>query len=150
MLLSRQFKALGKIGAVFAGAWGLVGTVVSVLAGGGVVPSLLSYGVMFGAAGGISGIATALLAVRGEAGRTIEELSPWRAVLWGFLGGIVPAALLSGIVAMEGAVDMVLPLLVLGTISGSVGGAVCGIATTSAKRVKGTSPARQERLPEGE
>jgi hypothetical protein len=146
LALSRQFKALGKIGAVFAGAWGLVGTALSVLAGGGIVPSLLSYGVMFGAAGGISGIATALLAARGEAGRAVEDVSSWRAALWGFLGGFIPAALLTAIVLIEGAGDVVAPLLVLGTISGGVGGAVCGIAAASAKRVEAPSASNPERL----
>ena len=146
MTLSRQLKAVGKIGTVFAGAWGLVGTAVSVLAGGGIVPSLLSYGIMFGAAGGISGIATALLVARGEAGRAIEDVSSWRAALWGFLGGFMPAALLTAIVVIEGASDMAVPLLVLGTISGGVGGTVCGIAATSAKRAEVPSPGSQERL----
>ncbi len=150
MTLSRQFRALGKIGAFFAGAWGVVGTAVSALAGGGLVPSLLSYGIMFGAAGGISGIATALLFARGEAGRSIEEISSWRASLWGFLGGFVPAAILAAIVVAEGAADMLVPLLVLGTISGGVGGTVSGIAAMSAKRVEGSVPRGREPLIGGE
>ena len=47
---------------------------------------------------------------------------------------------------IEGAGDMAVPLLVLGTISGGVGGAVCGIAATSAKRVEAGSQGGQERL----
>ena len=87
MALSRQLRALGKIGAAFGLAWGFVGTAISALAGGGLIPSLLSYGVMFGSAGGISGIVTGLLIARGEAGKAAEDISSLRATVWG-LGNI--------------------------------------------------------------
>lgn len=136
MALSRRFRALGKVGTAFALGWGLVGTAISFLSGGALVPSLLGYGIMFGAAGGISGIVTGLLVARGESGKAVEAISSWRASLWGLLGGLIPAAVLASIGVIEGAPDVVLPLIILGSISGGVGATVTGLAAASAKRVE--------------
>lgn len=147
MAVSRQFKALGKIGGLFAAAWGAIGTTVSMVAGGGLLPSLMTFGVMFGAAGGISGIVTALLVARGEADRAVREVPIWRATLWGLLGGFAPAAGLAAIVAASSVADVVVPLLVLGAVSGLFGGAITGIAIASAKRLDRLEDADQPKLP---
>jgi hypothetical protein len=147
MALSRQFKALGKIGGVFAGAWAAIGVFVGMFAGGPFLPSLLTYGFMFGAVGGISGITTALLAARGESGREINEVPTWRATLWGFLGGFGPAALFTLAVPPGAAASAVVPLLVLGLLCGGIGGAISGAAAASAKRVELSGPDDQPKLP---
>jgi hypothetical protein len=149
MAFSRQFKALAKIGGFFAAAWGAVGTIVSMVAGGPLLPSLMTFGVMFGAAGGISGIVTALLVARGEADRAVREVPTWRAALWGILGGVAPAAGLAAIVAASSAPHAVVPLLVLGAVSGLVGGAITGGAVASAKRAERLEGAEQPRLGPG-
>ena len=147
MHFSRQFKALGRIAAVFAGAWTLVGTGLSMLAGGPFVPSLLTFGVMAGAVGGISGITTGLVLARAESGRTVEELATWRASLWGFLGGFGPAGLLAAIAVVLPTPDVIGPLLVLGTVSGGVVAGLSGSLSVAAKRAEIAAADDQPTLP---
>ncbi len=145
MAFSRQFKALGRIAGFFAVAWGAMGTLLSVLDGRPFVPSLLTFGVMFGAVGGISGITTGLLIAKAESGRRISEVPTWRVTLWGFLGAFAPAALVTlGPPVLGTAV----PLLVLGLISGGIGGALLGsTAAAAAKRVELREPDERPRFP---
>ena len=147
MALSRSFKALGRIGGFFAAVWAVIGTSVSVLAGGPILSSMLTYGVLFGAMGGISGITTALLVVRGESGRPTGYVPPWRAVAWGFLGGFAPGAVFAGL-ALMGAGPSALPApVVLGLVGGGIGGVLSGAAAALAKRAALTSADDQTELP---
>jgi len=127
MALSRKFKALGRIGALFAAAWGGIATLVSVFSGGPLLPSLLTFGVMFGAIGGISGLTTGLLIARAESGWLVEDVSIWRVSLWGFLGGFSPAGLFGILATAFGAsASTTVPLLILGGISGAFDSAISG------------------------
>ena len=78
MTFSRQFRALGRFAAFFAGAWGLIGVAIGALTwigsrDGGLLARLANYLVMYGAIGAISGAVTALVVARAEAGRRAEE-----------------------------------------------------------------------------
>lgn len=148
MALSRQFKALARIGTLFAAAWGGIATLVSVVSGGPLLPSFLTFGVMFGAVGGISGLTTGLLIARAESGRKVEDVSIWRVALWGFLGGFAPAGLFGLLGLTFGAsAGAIVPLLVLGGISGAVGSAISGSATAAARRGQLRGAEDQPRLP---
>ena len=147
MAFSRQFKALIRIGTLFAGAWGVLGTVLSMLTGGPFVSSLLTYGAMFGVVGGMSGIGTALLVAKGESGKEVGEVPVWRVTSWGFLGGFIPGALFSVFALAVGASDVVLPLLAVGVFSGGVGSALSGTAAVAAKRVGSGDAEEQPKLP---
>lgn len=151
MALSRQFKALSKIGGVFAGAWGAIATFVGMFSGGAIhpsffLPSLLTFGVMFGALGGISGISTALLIARGESGGQLAEAPIWRFTLWGFLGGFMPGALFAILALVLGAPDVLGLLLAVSLFSGGVGSAISGTAAAAAKRVQPGAPVAQSKL----
>jgi len=140
--LSRQFKALGKITAFFAGVWGAVGVVTAALTAGVASSTLLAFSVAFASAGAISGLATALLVARGERGRRFEEIPAWRSTLWGVLGGGAPAAVF-GILALlfAGNPSAIVSLMGLAAFGGVIGGTI----TTSA-HVAG----RQGELPSGD
>ena len=136
-MFTRQFKALGRIAAFFAGTWGAVGTLLSVLGGGPLLPSLLTYGLLFGAVGGVSGLATGLLLARGESGRRFEEVPVWRAALWGFLGGFMPAGLFAGLAIAFGTVAAaIMPLLVLGVVSGTGMAGLAAFVSDAAKKTQ--------------
>ena len=152
MVLSQQFKALTRIGGFFASVWGGVATLVGMFAGGAFhpsffVPSLLTFGVMFGAAGGISGVTTALLIARGESGHDLGTLPVWRVAFWGFLGGVAPGAVFSLMAAAFGATDVLGLLLTVTTLSGGLGSAISGSAAAAAKRVGTGFQENQPQLP---
>lgn len=139
-MFSQRFKALAKVGGLFAFVWGGIATFVGMFARGAfhpsfLLPSLLTFGVMFGAAGGISGIATALLIARGESGRDLARVPAWRVAFWGFLGGIAPGAVFSLMAAALGATDVLGLLATVTMLGGGLGTAIAGSAAAAAKRV---------------
>ena len=152
MSLSRQLKALGRIGGFFAAAWGAIATFVGMFGGGAFhpsyfLPSLLTFGVMFGALGGISGISTALLIAKGESGRKVHEVPIGRVTLWGFLGGFTPGAAFALLALTLGATDVLGLLLAVSLFSGGVGSAISGSAAAAAKRVGAADRDDQPKLP---
>jgi len=147
MAFSRQFKALVRMGTFFGATWGVIGTFVSMVAGGPFVPSLLTYGAMFGVVGAMSGIGTAVLVARGESGKELGDIPVWRVASWGFLGGFLPGALISLLALAVGASDVVVGLLSVGLFSGGVGGALSASAAAAAKRVGSGDSREQPELP---
>lgn len=137
MGMSRQFRALLTFGAFFAVVWAVLGTLLSVIGGAPILPALSGTGVIFGTIGGMSGVFTALLLARGERGRQAEEVPVWRATLWGFLGGFAPGGGFGVMGAVLGAPEIVLPLMILGGITGVIGGLVSGAAVAAAHQVPG-------------
>lgn len=135
MRLSRQFRALGKITAFFAGVWGAVGLVTAALTAGLASSTLLAFGVSFASAGAISGLATALLVARVEGGRRFEEIPAWRSTLWGVLGGGAPAAVF-GILALlfAGNPSAIVSLMGLAAFGGVIGGTIATAAHAAARR----------------
>ncbi len=147
MPFSRQFKALVRISTFFGVAWGSIGTLVSMLTGAPFVPSLLTFGAMFGIVGGVSGISTALLIARGESGRELAEVSTWRVTFWGFLGGFTPGALFALIAMAVGNTDVLGLLLAVSLFSGGIASALSGAAAAAAKRVGPGDREDQPKLP---
>lgn len=143
MALSRQFKALLKIGAAFGLAWAFVGTSLAGLFiavhGGieeGTIIDWLRSVVSLWLIGGVSGIVTGLLIARVEAGKAAEDISSIRATGMGFLGGFIPWAVLclgAGVLGEWRGIPEI--ILLFGGISGAVGGTLCGIAAASTKRL---------------
>jgi len=151
-VLSRKFKAMARIGGFFALAWGVIGTLVGTFGGGSIhlslfLPSLLSFGVMFGALGGISGISTALLMARAESGRELGDLPLWRVTFWGFIGGFTPGGASALLALAIGAADVVGLLLVVSLISGGLGSAISGSAAAAAKQVGSGVAGEHPKLP---
>lgn len=151
MLFSRQFRALGKVAGFFASAWGVIGALIGMafgpsITGGTVLSSVMTFALMYGTAGGIAGIATALLLARAESGRQINDVPAWRLAAWGVVGGMAPAALFSVLGLIAGAsLSAVLPLVGLGVVGGAMGGVISGSASAAAK----AAPLHQgERLPQ--
>ena len=152
LAFSRQFKAIGKIGGFFAGVWGAIATFVGMFGGGAfhpsyLLPSFLTFGVIFGAVGGISGICTALLIARGESGRELSEVPTWRVTFWGFLGGFTPGAIFTLLALTLRATDVLGLLLAVSLFSGGVGSAISGSAAAAAKRVGSGARDAQPKLP---
>lgn len=109
--------------------------------------SLLTFGVMFGALGGISGISTSLFIAKGESGREVGEVPLWRVTLWGFLGGFTPGAAFTLLALTLGATDVLGLLLAVSLFSGGIGSAISGSAGAAAKRVGSGVDGAQPRLP---
>jgi hypothetical protein len=147
MALSRQFRALVRVGTFFAAAWGVIGTILSMLTGAPFLPSLVTYGAMFGVVGGLSGISTALLLARGERGGDVGQLPTWRVASWGFFGGVIPGGVFSLLAVALGAADVLVPLLAVSVFSGGVGSVLSGSAAVAAKRVGSGAPEEQSKLP---
>ena len=147
MAFSRQFKALARVSTLFGVAWASIGTLVSMFTGGPFLPSLLTFGVMFGVVGCVSGISTALLIARGESGRELGEVPIWRVTIWGFLGGFTPGALFALLALTVGNTDVLGLLLVVSLFSGGIGSAISGSAAAAAKRVGPENGEDQPKLP---
>ena len=72
MIFSRQFRALGRIAAAFAGAWAAIGGLIAILTSssdpdGSLLGWVTTYMFMYGALGTISGFVTALLVAESNA-----------------------------------------------------------------------------------
>jgi hypothetical protein len=136
MALSRKLAALFRTGALFAALWWIVFTLVSVIAGGPLIESALTYGVMFGLLGGISGVTTALLVAKGASSDRPEEIKPWRFTAFGFLGGALPILGITALGVFAGTTGAVVPVMVgLAVGGGIIGGAVAGGAAAAAKKL---------------
>ena len=140
MALSRQFRALTRIAGVFASVWGVVGGLVGVVLGPGItgdtaLSSAMTFALMYGTAGAISGVVTALLVARTESGRRIGDMRTWRVAASGVVGGLAPAMLFGGLGVIVGGASLseVLPLLGLGVVGGLVSGTISGSASAAAK-----------------
>ena len=153
MAFSRQFRALAKVSAFFTGVWGAIGIAVGAFRGqaigdGTLLSSILTYGLGYGAVGGISGVVTGLLLARAESGRRIEEVATWRIAGWGVIGGLAPAALFGLLALVFGATaSQLLPLLGLGIVGGGVGGVISASASATAKRAALAEPEAPPELP---
>lgn len=153
MQFTRQFKALVRVAVLFSGAWAAIGGIVAGLRwvfdrDGSVLAQVATHAVMYGAVGAISGMATALILARAEAGRQAQQLSTRRVATWGMVGGVAPTALFGLLALVFGApADSYLPLMGVGIISGGIGAAVAASASVAAKRASLNAVAAQPRLP---
>ncbi len=153
MQLSRQFKALARITLLFSGAWaGIAG----VLAGlryatdqdGSLVARVATAMTMYGAVGAMSGLVTALILARAEAGRQVEHLPTSRVAIWGMIGGTAPAVLFALLGLVFGApADSYLPLMGVGIVSGGLGAVVAAAGSAAAKRGSLNAAGAKPRLP---
>ena len=138
--MTRQFKALARITALFSGAWAAI---AGILAGlryltdrdGSLLAHVGTDMIMYGAVGAISGTVTALILARAEAGRQVEQLPTARVATWGMIGGAAPAALFGLLGLVFGApADSYLPLMGVGIASGGIGAVVAAAGSVAAKR----------------
>ena len=153
MAFSKQFRALGRITAFFAGVWAAVGAVLGAVAGPSVtgesaLAAAMGFALMYGTVGAIAGATTAVLTARAETGRQLGHIPTWRLATWGVVGGLAPAVLFAalGFVVGGAPVSELLPLLGLGVVSGGVGGLIAGSASAAAKRAR-LSESNEPRLP---
>ena len=153
MIFSRQFRALGRIAAAFAGVWAVIGGIIALLTGfsdsdGGLLGWVLTHMFMYGALGAIAGLVTALLVARAETGRQIAHLVTGRIVMWGVLGGLAPVALWGVLGVVFGAsAQALITLAALGIVSAGLGGAVAASSMAVAKRGEIATPPSQPRFP---
>jgi hypothetical protein len=151
MIFSRQFRALGRIAAAFAGAWAVIGGLIAILTGssdpnGNLLGWVTTHMFMYGTLGAISGLVTALLVA--EAGRQVERLTTRRVVLSGIVGGGAPVALFGTLGLVFGAsASALLSLVALGVVSAGLGGAIAASAAAVAKRGEIAKPRTTPRLP---
>ena len=143
MAFSKQFLALARITAFFAGVWATVGAVLGALAGPSItgesaLSSALGSALMYGTMGAIAGASTALLTARAETGRQVSHIPTWRLTIWGVVGGMAPAVLFGTLGFFIGGLPVreLLPLLGLGLVSGGVGGLISGSAVAAAKKAR--------------
>lgn len=132
-----RFKALGRIATFFGGSAGVVGTGISMLLGTPFLPSVLSFGVMFGSVGLIAGLGVGVVASRLEAGQRLENIPTSRAAAWGFVGGCAPVAIIAGLaLASSATAGMLVPLLTVGAFCGTATGALVASAAIATKRAQ--------------
>jgi hypothetical protein len=151
MIFSRQFRALGRIAAAFAGAWAVIGGLLAILTGssdpeGSLLGWVTTHMFMYGALGAISGFVTALLVA--EAGRRVERLTTRQVALWGVIGGLAPVALFGALGLVFGAsASALLSLVALGVVSAGIGGAIAASSAAVAKRGESSTPPATPHLP---
>jgi hypothetical protein len=153
MPFSQQFRALGRVAIVFAGAWAAIGGAVAAFTwvidrDGSFFSRVAAYLVMYGSAGAISGIITALILARALAGRRVEQVATGRVAGWGMVGGLAPSAffVLLGL-AFGAPSSSYLPLLGLGAVSAGIGAAVAASVFAVAKRGTLATPLEKPHLP---
>jgi hypothetical protein len=136
--MSKQFRALGRITALFGAVWAVAGAVLGVIAGPSMtgdatLTAAATFAVMYGLVGAIAGATTAFLIACAEVGRQVADISKQRLTMWGVAGGIAPAALFAALAFSVGGASgsQLLPLVGLGVLSGGLGGFVSGAAATS-------------------
>jgi hypothetical protein len=140
MQLSRQFRALGRIAALFAVVWGVSGALLGITVGPSAIgetpiAAAVTFATAYAIGGGIAGIVTALLLSRLEADQDVAHIKPQRLVTWGVIGGVIPAALLATLGLIAGApIARVWPLMSIGVVGGLIGGLVLGSASAFTKR----------------
>jgi hypothetical protein len=145
MAVSKQLAALLRTGALFAALWWVVSTVVSVIVGGPLIGSALTYGAMFGLLGGISGVTTALLVAKGTSSASPSQINPWRFAAFGFLGGCLPILGITALGLVSGASASAITLMLgLGFGGGVFGGVVAAGAAAAAKRLPANDADRPE------
>lgn len=151
MIFSRQFRALGRIAAAFAGAWAAIGGLIAILTGsadpdGSLLGWVTTHMFMYGALGAISGFVTALLVA--EAGRRVERLTTRRVALWGVVGGLAPVALFGTLGLVFGAsASALLSLVAVAVVSAGLGGALTASSAAMAKRGEISQARTTPRLP---
>ena len=145
MGLSRQFRALLRLAALWAIPWTAIGAALAVfrwVTSGDLPPTDQSlaawiglHAVAYGALGLISGLDVGLLLAHAERGRRVEELSPRRVALWSTIGGAGPAGVFALLAWGFGSPTIVyLPLLGLGLVSAAISGGLAVAGLAMAKR----------------
>jgi hypothetical protein len=141
--LSKQFRALGRITALFAFVWATVGAVLGAVAGASVTgesaaAAMMGFAFMYGTVGAIAGATTSLLTARAETGREVGQVPTWRLATWGVVGGLAPAVLFAALGFVVGGAPLseLVPLLGMGVVSGAFGGLISGAASAAAKRAR--------------
>ena len=130
----RKFRGMLGIGTL----WGLIGSVVggiggliSGIVGGGSFPGTVATGMFWvGSVGFLLGSGFAGVLMVMERRRTLEELTPGRAAIWGALAGAaVPAVGILISVGLSGSVLSLSELVVVGlAAAGSYGALTAGLA----------------------
>ena len=140
MQFSRQFRALGRIAALFAVVWGASGALLGLTVGPSAIgetpiSAAVTFATAYAVGGGIAGIVTALLLSRLEAGQDVAQIKPQRLVTWGVIGGVIPAAILATLGLIAGVpIARVWPLIGIGVVGGLIGGIVLGSASITKGR----------------
>ena len=145
MILSRQFRALLKLAALWTVPWLAIGIAVAVyrwVASGEFPPTdqslsgwILTHAIGYGALGLISGLYLGLLLARAEQGRRLEQVSTGRVALWSAIGGAAPPVLFGALGMIFDAPAVVyLPLVGLGLAGAAISSTLAVSAFAAAKR----------------
>ncbi len=143
--LIRKLKAALRIGAIWGIATGAVGTTLGVLSPGSFWSSALFFGVAMGVTGLVLGVGFGGLLSVMEGRRTLDELTPNRAALWGLVAGaavalvgaIVVASLKGvGVVAGGLGIPIAVQLIAIGAGAVSYGAVTAGLAAATVSLAK--------------
>lgn len=160
MIFSRQFRALFKLAALWAGPWFLLGLVIgwrswsspSELPGSRDPFSLggwlMLHALVYAMIGVISGTVAGLVIARFERGQDTSSLSPRRVAAWGALGGLAPLALLVALGLAFGLPNLsLIPVLAIGLANSALTAFATASALSVAKRGIGSEGEVAPQLP---
>ena len=154
MAFTRQFRALCRISGFFAGAWATVGGIIGAIwgpkvLGGSALGAAMTLAFPYGLIGGMAGALTVLVIARSESGKDIGQVPTWRVAVWGVVGGVAPAVLITGAGLFFGApAGALLPLVSgLGIMGAVVGGVVSAVASAAAKTERLSTGEQSPQLP---
>ena len=146
-MFSRQFRALFRLAALWAGPWLLLGLLMgwrswtsqSDLPGSRDPFSLggwlFLHALVYAMIGVISGTVAGLVIAHFERGQETGSLSPRRVAAWGALGGLAPLAFLGALGLAFGLPNpSIVPLLVIGLANSALTAGVTASALSVAKR----------------
>ena len=144
-ILLRKLKAALGIGSIWGIAAGAVGATLGVLSPDSFLSSALFFGVVTGVTGLVLGVGFGGLLSVMEGRRTLDELTPNRAALWGFvvgaavaLVGTVVVASLKGVgVAASGlGIPLGVQLIAIAAGAASYGAVTAGLAAATVSLAK--------------
>ena len=121
--LFRKLKAalgIGSIWGVVAGTLGAVAGGFSGWVGGSVAASILTFGGVAGAAGLVLGTGFGVMLSVMDGNRTLDEVTPNRSAVWGFVVGATGTALAGLAVIASGAIAAPTSVLIAALASGTV------------------------------
>ncbi len=129
--LLRRLRGLLGTAVTWAIAWVPIRLAISLAGGalaGAPVKLVLGYALFAALQGGFSGLVFGSITMIAEHGRSVKQIRPWRAALWGMVAA-VSAPLLGALVAVAGGTLPLVPAAVGDILVGMGIGATLGAVT---------------------
>jgi hypothetical protein len=149
----RRLRGLVGVGTTWGVAWAvigaLIGLVIGIVSPGSVAGSVVEWALGLGAYGLVSGVGFGGLLAYHESRKTVTELSPGRAALWGVLGAVL-VPLLFGLLGFFEIGTTPIDVLEAMAVTAALGGTFAAGSVAIARAARGIEAGDVNRLEAGE